>query len=225
MSLNIGYSSETYELDPQDLLILRDSSAEEQKSLSVNNDVVVLIGNKNLGTSDTLARGRDIVKKAVNNGQEYIPVRIAFIRGISAWNILPLFIKKLRYKHKYFNTNIYHLSANKLRDMGIERGIRTAENAYAITNKRWVIPEEERIKKYHDLVKSLEYGFSDEYPVSIMLCRRCGYLDSLDNGHHRMGICIEQNIDRICTNFIAAGSLPLIVQNILLKIRRLFKRK
>lgn len=225
MSLNIAYSSEVYELDPQDLLLLRDSTPEEQQTIKVDNQIVLLIGNKNLGTTDTLARGRDAIKRALNNGVEYVPVRVAFVSQIPVYNILPLFIKKLRYKHKFFNTNIYHLSAKGLRNMGIERGVRTAENAYAITNKRWVIPESERIQKYQELAKSLENGFSDDYPLSIMLCRRCGYLDSLDNGHHRMGICIKNGIDRICTNFIAAGSLPLSVQSILLKIRHLFKRK
>lgn len=220
MTLNIGYSSEIYEVDPADLIILKDCQQEQTKGIHADEEIVVLIGNQNIGTIDTLVKGRDAVKKALNNGIEYVPVRFAFISKIPAWNLLPVFIKKFRYQYKYFNSHIYHVSALKLRELGLERGRRTAENAYAITNKRWVIPEEERLEKYNSLVASLQEGFNDKFPISIMLCRRAGSKDCIDNGHHRMGICIEQGIDRISTNFIAAGKAPHVFQKIYLYLTK-----
>ena len=173
-------------------------------------------------TNDKLIRGRGKVEAAVNARQPYIKVRFCFISQIAPWNLLPLFIRQLRNKYKYFNSNIYHVNPFYLRQLKIERGIRTAANAYAITKKCWAIPEQERKKKYNNLLNSLQKGFDDRYPISIMFCRRFGARDSVDNGHHRLGICIEHGITRISTNFIAAGALSPWMQKIILKINRLF---
>lgn len=216
----IGYSSEIYDIEIQDVVSLPDTTADLQAAIRPTNEISILIGNQKLGTRDSLAYGREMINQALTAGQTHVPVRFCFISVIPRWHIIPLFLKKFRYQYKYFNSNIYHLSANRLRELGLERGRRTAANAYAITNKRWVIPEEERVKKYQDLVKSLQNGFSDDYPISIMLCRTCGAKDSIDNGHHRMGICIEMGIDRICTNFIAAGTAPHWFQKLYLAIKR-----
>lgn len=220
MCTHIGYSSEIYHIDPQDLAVLPDTQAPFADKINISDEIVVLIGNQSKHTSDTLVKGRDLINKALKEKVEYIPVRFCFISVIPAWNIIPLILKKYRYQYKYFNSNIYHLSAKRLRELGLERGRRTKDNAYAITNKRWVIPEEERIKKYQALVNSLQNGFRDDCPISIMLCRSCGALDYIDNGHHRMGICLEQGIDRICTNFIAAGAAPHWFQRLFRFLRR-----
>lgn len=223
MSIQIGYSSAIYEIDPADLVLLPDCPEETGAQIHCSQETVVLIGNSKLGTRDTLVCGRAKVNQAVAENIAYIPVRFAFVSDIPVWNIFPLFIKHFRYKYKYFNSNIYHVSARRLRELGLERGRRNAENAYAITNKRWFIPEKERRRKYNELVQALKKGFSDEHPISIMLCRRCGLIDSIDNGHHRMGICIEHNIDRICTNFIAAGCAPYSIQRIFNFFKEIFK--
>lgn len=214
MTNRIGYSSELYEIDPADLLLLPDSP---DNLTQCQDEIIVLLGNKDLGRKDTLIRGRNKVKSALNNGISYIPVRFAFQSTIPDWNWLPLFIKKFRYPYKFFSTNIYHLRASRIRELKLERGIRTKANAYAITNKKWAIPEAQRIQKYNQLLSSLKNGFDDNYPISIMLCRKYGCKDCVDNGHHRLGICIEAGIDRIATNFIAAGSLPHFLQKLLLK--------
>ena len=214
MCINIGYASEIYEIDPRDITVLPDCAPELSARIKHPEPVTVLLGNRDQNRPDALVCGREQAERALNDEISYIPVRFCFVSNIPAWNLIPLFIKKFRYKYKYFNTNIYHLSAKKLRQQGLERGIRTAENAYAITNKRWAIPEEERRKKYQNLVDSMKNGFDDNYPLSIMLCRRAGLKDSLDNGHHRMGICLDLGIDRICVNFIAAGKAPDILTSI-----------
>lgn len=220
MKPSIGYASEIYNIDPLDLISLQDTPAAYARRTDCSDPVVVLIGNRDLNIADTLICGREIISSALEEKQAYIPVRFAFISAISPWNWLPLFIKKLRYKYKFFNTRIYHLEASQIRRLKIERGIRTKENAYAITNKRWAISEPERVEKYNNLVNSLRQGFNDEYPISIMLCRRMGYKDCVDNGHHRLGICIEEGIERISTNFIAAGCLPHWLQKFILKFQR-----
>lgn len=220
MTPHFGYSSEIYEISPQDLISLKDCESTFAAKIKTNEDVVILLGNRNLGQDDTLVRGREIVRRAIEKNEPYIPVRIVFTSVIPAWNLLPLFIKKFRYQYKYFNNRIYHLSARRLREQGLERCRRTSNNAYAITNKRWAISEQERQKKYQKLVNSLQNGFSDEYPISIMLCRSMGAKDSIDNGHHRMGICLEYGIDHICTNFIAAGAAPRWFQKICLKFSK-----
>lgn len=220
MKPSIGYASEIYHIDPQDLLTLPDTPAQRAASICKKDEIIVLIGNQNLNISDTLVCGRESINRALEEKQPYIPVRFVFTSVISAWNLLPIFIKKFRYKYKYFNTRIYHLEASQIRRLGIERGIRTKENAYAITNKRWAISEPERVNKYNALAASLRLGFKDDYPISIMLCRRMGCKDCVDNGHHRLGICIEEGIERISTNFIAAGCLPHWLQKIILKFHR-----
>lgn len=220
MSLHFGYSSEIYEISPQDLISLKDCESSIADKIKTKDEVVILMGNRNLGLDDSLVRGRELVSLAIENQQPYIPVRIVFTSVIPSWNLLPLFIKKFRYQYKYFNNRIYHLSARRLRELGLERCRRTADNAYAITNKRWAISEPERLKKYQELVASLQNGFRDEYPISIMLCRSMGAKDSIDNGHHRMGICLEYGIDHICTNFIAAGAAPRWFQKICLKFSK-----
>lgn len=224
MSLNIGYSSEIYDIDPQDLEILPDAESAVSAHIHCNDDIIVLIGNAEQHRKDTLVCGRRKIQEALRRRESYVPVRFAFVSNIAAWNIFPLFIKQLRYKYKYNNTNIYHVSARRLREQKLERGQRNAANAYAITNKRWAIPENDRRRKYQELVASMQNGFDDRLPISIMLCRRCGLLDSIDNGHHRLGICIDYNIDRIATNFIAAGKAPSFICNITHLISKLFKQ-
>ena len=51
-----------------------------------------------------------------------------------------------------------------------------------------------------------------------MLCRSFGAKDSLQQGHHRMGILKELNIGRVAVEFSAAGAAPSF-------IRRFFEKK
>lgn len=218
MSTVVGYSSEVYFIDAQDLYKLPDHSNENSFSNPYNNEIMVLLGNNSLNQKDTLLCGRNIIKSALQNGETYVPVRFAFYPNIATWNILPVFFKALRQKFKFENERLYHTSLKKIKALNIERGVRTAENAYAIS-KRWHISQEERARRYQKLVNSLnENGFNDNYPISVMLCRRCGIKDSIDDGHHRIGVCSEYNIDRIAIKFKAAGALPLIIQKLFLKI-------
>jgi len=84
---------------------------------------------------------------------------------------------------------------------------------------------EVRANRYKELQSSIQKnGFNDKFPISIMLCRRFGIKDSVDDGHHRIGVCVENNIERIAIHFRAAGALPRIVQKIGNKIIKILPK-
>ena len=224
MSTTIGYSSELYFIEPQDILNLSDTPAEQREKIQTTDEITVLLGNAENDTPDTLVCGRAAAKKAVEERTAHIQVRFVFVSSIAKWNILPIFFKVLRQNFKFKNTNIYHTSLQHLRELHIERGFRNAENAYDIS-KRWNISPEERVRKYNQLLESLKSrGFDDKYPISVMLCRRCGIKDCVDDGHHRIGICVEHQIERIAISFRAAGTLPRAIQKCGLKLLNLFSQ-
>ncbi|MBE6445242.1 MAG: hypothetical protein E7019_04220 [Alphaproteobacteria bacterium] len=218
MSTTIGYSSELYLIDPQDLIKLKKTPVADAAIVMQKDPIIVLVGNSQSKQKDTLVCGRDIIKNAIANNLEYVEVRFVFHSNIANWNILPIFFKGLRKNYKFESKTIYHTSLSHLRSLHIERGFRNAENAYVIS-KRWHITPEKRIEKYNKLKNSiLKKGFSDKFPISIMLCRRMGIKDSVDDGHHRIGLCVENNIDRIAIHFRAAGALMPLMQKFGLKI-------
>lgn len=225
MSTTIGFSSELYFIEPQDILALEDNQTALPADFAPEDEITVLLGNLATDTPDTLICGREAAQKAADSQTPHIPVRFVFASNIARWNILPIFFKGLRQYFKYKSCNTYHTSLNLLKKLHIERGFRNAENAYDIS-KRWHISPEERIRKYTKLQESLKSnGFDDKYPISIMLCRRCGAKDCVDDGHHRIGICVENNIERIAITFRAAGTLPRCLQKPALKLFNLFPKR
>ncbi|MBS4773579.1 MAG: hypothetical protein KHX55_04815 [Proteobacteria bacterium] len=211
MSTSLGCSSELYYIDPQDIIALDDAPA--SFSAGTDEEVSVLI---RPGAADCLLNGRITAEQAAMHKMAYIPVRIFFQSVIPLWNLPAIFIKPLRQNYKFASSRSYHMSLAKLRELKIERGFRNAENAYKIS-KRWHISDEQRIAKYNQLLNSLKKGYDDNYPINIMLCRRMGVKDCVDDGHHRIGICVEYNIDRIAVCFRAAGRLPRWLQKLLLR--------
>ena len=224
MSTILGYSSELYFLDPQDVIALADTPPEKARLVTCPDEVIIFMGNVALSNADTLVCGREIVQKAIDEKTDYIPVRFVFTPTINPWNLLPIFFKKLRQPFKFTNQNVYHTTLAHLRALHIERGFRNAQNAY-IMSKRWQISPEDRIRRYRELSKSLtEKGFDDKFPIAVMFCRRCGIKDCVDDGHHRIGICTEHHIERIAVNFKAAGALPYGLQKIGLKFLNFFTK-
>ena len=209
----ICYSSEVYHLAVEDVASLPD--ADLNLSHIPNDNVIILIG-KRLPwhddypvQPDTLLKGRDVVAKAVAEGKDYIPVRIAFESRMKSYDIISPIIRKLRYKYNLFSSNIYHMRAQEIREKGLERNLRTAENAYKFSNSKHKISKELRYSMYEKLVKSMtENGYDDNFPLDIMLCRNMGIQDTLNQGHHRMSVAIENGIDRVAVEFCAAGQAP-----------------
>jgi len=209
----ICYSSEIYHLEPQDLVALADSP-ETYKS-DCADQVVVLIGEKDIYDEkkpviyDTLLKGREIAEKAIAEGVPFIPVRIAFISRIGRWNFISPLIRVLRYKYKAYSSHIYHINPFEIRNLKIERSFRTPENAYCFSNPKYQMPEAERKKMYQQLKDSMSTnGYDDRFPLDIMLCRNLGIQDTLNQGHHRMSVAIDCNIQRVSVMFSAAGQAP-----------------
>lgn len=140
---NICYSSETYHLDPQDLFILKDSSLSDE--VNVSDEVVLLIGHnpiwidKSTGTPDTLLKGRAVLEKAVADKVPYVPVRIAFIPQISRFDFISPLIRVLRYKHKFYSSNIYHIDPFEIRSKKLNAIFvpRPTPTSSPIRNTKW----------------------------------------------------------------------------------------
>lgn len=210
---HLCYSSEIYHLEPQDLAVLADSSA--QFDTESSDEVVVIIGEKDIYDAtkpviyDTLLKGREVVERAIVDGVPFIPVRIAFVSRINRWDFISPLIRVLRYKYKAYSSNIYHINPFEIRQLKIERNFRTAENAYQFSNPKYKMSEDERKKLYQQLKDSmLTKGYDDRFPLDIMLCRNLGIQDTLNQGHHRMGVAIDCNIQRVAVMFSAAGQAP-----------------
>lgn len=210
---HICYSSEVYHLDPQDLAVLADSPKSCKADCA--DKIVILIGEKDIYDAqkpviyDTLLKGRSLVEKAVADGRDFIPVRIAFISRTAAWDFVSPLIRVLRYKYKAYSSNIYHINPFEIRRLKIERSFRTPENAYQFSNPKYKMPESERKKLYRQLADSMRRnGYDDRFPLDIMLCRNLGIQDTLNQGHHRMGVAIDCNIQRVSVMFSAAGQAP-----------------
>lgn len=209
----ICYSSEVYNLAVEDILSLPDTSVSVQNL--PKNEVIILIGKRVPWhdeipvVQDTLLKGRAVVEKAKADGQAYVPVRIAFESRIKSYDFISPIIRSLRYKYNLYSSNIYHMRAQEIRDKKLERNLRTAENAYKFSNPKYQMDETLRRKTYDDLVKSMtEKGYDDTFPLDIMLCRNMGILDTLNQGHHRMSVAIENGIERVAVEFCAAGQSP-----------------
>lgn len=209
----ICYSSEIYGLAVEDLISLPDSNI--QLKNTSDDDVILLIGKRKLWfpdypvTPDTLLKGREIVKKAIDEGQQYVPVRIAFENRIKPYDFISPLIRKLRYKYNLFSSNIYHIRPQEIREKGLERNLRTAENAYKFSNPKYQMSEQEREQTYENLVQSMKQnGYDDRFPLDIMLCRNMGVKDTLNQGHHRMSVAIDCGVERVSVEFCAAGQPP-----------------
>lgn len=206
-------SSELYPIAPADLAVLEDGPAEYRGRFK--NEIVVLIGDSHTGQIDTLVCGREKVVSALKNGTVSVPVRIAFISKIRRFDFITVFVKPLRSRYKIFSSNIYHIDPVEIRRMKIERNIRTRENAYIFSNPLFYYDEQERKRQYNELYESMKKGYNDEFPIDIMLLRMMGIKDTVNQGHHRMGIALECRLPQVAVRFSAAGSAPKILQPLL----------
>lgn len=209
----ICYSSEVYHLAVEDLENLADSPLVPEHMSA--DEIILLIGRRRLWLNDipvvpdTLLKGRQALAKAKAAGEAYVPVRVAFESRIKSYDIISPMIRTLRYKYTLFSSNIYHINPQEIRAKKIERNYRTPENAYCFSNPKYQMSEDERRQTYENLRQSmLQNGFDDRFPLDIMLCRNMGVQDTLNQGHHRMGVALECGIKRVAVEFCAAGQAP-----------------
>ena len=215
----ICYSSEIYRLATADLQKIPDS--QHQSNVFSKDEIILLIGKRRLWPEDiaieqdTLLKGRAAVEKAYQSGEKYVPVRIAFESRVKPYDFLSPIIRKLRYKHTLFSSNIYHMKPDEIRKKGLERNLRTAENAYKFSNPKYKMSKQERINTYNKLRESmLKNGYDDRFPLDIMLCRNMGVQDTLNQGHHRISLAIECKLPEVAVEFCAAGQSPALLQPI-----------
>ncbi len=226
----LAYSSEIYEIDTQDIAKLPDGQCNIELP---DDEIIIKLGDnkdyfKPATSPDCLIKGRKAVDKAIKNQQATIKVRVAFVPKNKWYDFISPLIRVFRYRLRMYGSNIYHISPQEIREMGLERNIRTKENAYVFSNNKYKIPEEDRQQRYQKLYESLkDNGFNDKYPLDIMICRNMGVKDTLNQGHHRMTIALDLKIDKVSVIFSSAGSAPLFLHKLLMliaKINMFFKK-
>lgn len=213
------YSSEIYMLAVKDVLALP-FSPEQEKQLRNKDETVILLGRnqkpEQKDSKDTLLKGRLAAEQAAAAGIPFIPVRFAFIPGNKCFDLLSPLVRKLRYRIRYYGSNVYHIDPKYIRGLKIERTIKTRENAYSFTNPKYRMTQQERDDEYNRIYNSVkENGFDDNEPIDIMLCRLMGAKDCVNNGHHRMGIALELGLEKIPVRFSAAGASPRFFRPVL----------
>ena len=152
----------------------------------VKDEITVLIGDSQSGQTDTLLSGRDAVRRALAENASSVPVRFAFFSKIGRFDFIT-----------------------------VERNIRTKENAYVFSNPLFYYDEAERKRQYDELYNSMKRGYDDNFPLDVMLLRMMGIKDTVNQGHHRMGIAIECKLPLVAVRFSAAGAAPRILQPLL----------
>ena len=221
MCLYTCISSTAYPLLIDDLLCLPDV-APDAKTIK-EYDVVLLIGSKEKNIPDKLYQGRKTLEKLKAEGQTTVQTQVAFFRNRPAWDLLAPFCRAFRNRFHSFGTNVYHIDPKKIREMGLERGKRTKENAYRYA--KWPLSEEQRQKQYNDLKNSLETnGYDDKFPIELMLCRSFGVKDTIYQGHHRIMFCIDMNIPLIAIRFMYVTHAPRFLQKPMLLLSKWFKK-
>lgn len=226
--VHLCLSSETYKIDIKDIAVLPDSnSGIKYKNTKMP---VILLGDLDEAKQDSLLCGRSLVEQALTKQQQYIAVKIAFATKIKPYDIITPFIKKYYTKYKFWSSNIYHMDPQEIRRLKIERSFRDKNSAYTFSNPLYRFSESERLERYENLYNSMKNGYDDNYPIDIMLLRMLGIKDTVNNGHHRMGIAVECGLPKIAIRFSAAGSAPSllkpllrIIANISMRIKQIQK--
>lgn len=193
----LGWSSHVYPLEAKDFDSVPDYEGESIPASALPDDPVLLLIRGD--GPDCLLRGRAVIARATGGK---VLVRVVFKPRIAKWNLAATFIRVLRNWYRYHGTGTYHIAVQAVRDMGLERAIRTLENPQPRAG-------DDRAESMRRLAESLrEHGYDDSRPATVMLCRTGGMRDSLRQGHHRVSACLACGVPRMAIRFSAAGALP-----------------
>ena len=198
---HLGWSSHVYPLEAADFTKVPDYDGPAIPDEALPSDDIVLYIRPD--GPDALLRGREAIGEAFRaDASAVVPVRIVFKPSVAKWNLAATIVRVLRNRYRYEGTGVYHISANAVRAMGLERAIRTTDNPQLRKNK-------DRQASMRRLKESLRTrGYDDARPINVMLCRTGGRADSLRQGHHRVSACLECGVARMAVHFSAAGALP-----------------
>jgi len=195
--MHLGWSSHVYPLEAADFADVPDYADEPIPARDLPLDRVVLLIRK--GCPDSLVRGRDEIARHAGGT---VDVRIVFEPTVARWNLLGTLVRVCRNRYRYHGTHVYHISAAAVRNMKLERAIRTMD-------KPQMRGGVDRVSCMVRLQESLKRdGYRDDKPIVVMLCRTGGLADSLRQGHHRVSACLACGIDRMAVEFAAAGVAP-----------------
>lgn len=199
---HLGISSYVYPLEAVDVARLADYDGEAIPEAALPDDDIIIYIRPD--GPDVLLRGRALVTSAVATGdvQATVNVRVVFKPAIAKWNLLATLVRVLRNKYRYHGTGVYHIATQAVRDMGLERAIRTLDNPQLRKNK-------DRAASMKRLAESLRTrGYDDTRPINVQICRTMGRKDSLRQGHHRVSACLACGVARMAVSFCAAGAWP-----------------
>lgn len=201
---HIGWSSQVYPLEVADVAALPDYAGESIPDVALPKDEVIAYIRPD--GPDVLLRGRAIVTARCEEGpRAIVRVRFVFKPKAAKWNLFACWIRVIRNRYRYHGTARYHISPQAIREMGLERKIRSVENPQQRSGR-------DRAADMRKLLESLRTnGFDDTKPIHITFCRSFGTQDSLRQGHHRVSACLDCGIDRMAVFFSAAGALPRVL--------------
>lgn len=193
----LGWSSHVYPLEAADFADVPDYVGEPIPEKELPPDGVVLLIRS--GHPDSLVRGRGEIARCAGGT---VDVRVVFEPAVARWNLPGTLVRVCRNRYRYHGTRVYHISAAAVREMKLERAIRTVHNPHARGRV-------DRVASMAKLLESLKRdGYRDDKPIVVMLCRTGGLADSLRQGHHRVSACLACGIDRMAVEFAAAGVAP-----------------
>lgn len=196
---HLGWSSNVYPLEVADVAAVPDYVGEPIPSEVLPNDAIVLYIRPD-GT-DAVLRGRHRLTAALAKGpRTAVSVRIVFKPSVPKWNLAATCIRVFRNRYRYKSSRLYHIAPQTVRDLGLERAIRTRDNVGR--------GHESRMDPLYTSLRRT--GYDETHPINIMLCRTRGHIDSLRQGHHRISACLEIGVPRVTVCFSAAGALPFV---------------
>lgn len=183
-------------------------------------NVVVLLGDVEKGIADKLLSGGKYLED-----NKYIKTKIAYYSYPAYASFFLNFIKSWKRKNYIQGSNAYFTLLEDILSKDITRGERTAENAYAWSNKKWFIPENERKEKYQKLYDSFKKnGYDIRHPMLILLNRKLGVKDQLLQGHHRISVCRELGVNEVAVRFWASQKSPSFM-SLIYKIFSIFNKR
>ena len=198
--MHLGWSSHVYPLEAADFDDVPDYAGDPIPAGELPPDRVVLLIRK--GHPDSLVRGRDEIARQAGGT---VDVRVVFVPSVARWNLLGTLVRVCRNRYRYHGTHVYHISAQAVRNMKLERAIRTTTDPHVRSGQT----RSQAMGRMTKLVESLKRdGYRDDKPIVVMLCRTGGLEDSLRQGHHRVSACLTCGIDRMAIGFAAAGVAP-----------------
>ena len=198
---HLGWSSHVYPLEAADIAALSDYVGDAIPSEVLPKDEIIIFIRPD--GPDVLLHGRDKVMAAQTmNPRGTVPVRIVFKPSVAKWNLLATLIRVIRNRYRYHGTGRYHISVRAIRQLGLERTIRSVDNPQV----RRGVDSRARMSALLQSLRSK--GYDETRPMNVMLCRTGGGQDSLRQGHHRVSACLAVGVDRVVVFFSAAGALP-----------------